>query len=1617
MDRKTWLEDGDDGHINPTTEVTVSDMIFKNKHLENHNTDQQQTQITTKRYFTKDLDDPFDSVEFERRTAKITNPSTGENVFYAEDLEFPKTWSENTTALVAEKYFRHVLQNDVKQMISRVADTIANWGIKLGYFPHHPTANGSTRWPVSVPARDFRNELVYMLVNQMAAFNSPVWFNVGTTGGKLRTEQISACFINSLEDNMQSILQLAVTEGTLYKGGSGSGVNYSNLRSSREKLSWGGYSCLTDDTQLYRPYELVRKKGKKWGVVTIGELYKRKLKGRTYKILLRCMDDEGNLTRNKIADIVHNGVDEVFEITTARGYKIKANARHRFLTYDQTWMTVSDFKVSDSIGVNGAVREVAACQRCNEVRLLTPSTWKHSGVCEWCYNTLRKNPDAILRTPRQVDYCSRCSKVRILMTKMSEYEGMCMSCASSVSVVPDRLLWGSDELSKKRSQSSKRMWVDPQKRKEFGDKHRGDLNHSWKGLTASETTARQRIQTQHPELWAYARSNDTECHWCGKLGEKEIHHLDHSPYNNDISNLAAICILCHSSYHATARRSALPPLSKSVVDFDTIVSIVSMGSADVYDVVMEAPYHNFIANGFVSHNSGPVSFIAKDDATAGSIKSGGFSRRAAKISILNADHGDIKEFITCKAHAEKAAHALIDANFDGDFRARWGAYQLVPFQNANHSVRVTDEFMKAVHLNKSWDLVSRDGKEILETLPARELWDMICEAAHVCGDPGLQFDTISNKWHTCPESGRINGSNPCQPGWATVLTREGIKTFDDITIDSVIWSGKQWTKVVNKVATGVKPVYRFQTTGGVFVGTENHKIISNGERVEAGDADTIDTATGPVSFAGVIDMQSVVDGLVFGDGYVKISNDGKDHYPLLCVGENDISYFDDKELSEFINSKPFDKYSHRVKTTLQAEELPKTYNRKIPQRFAQGAAVQMCSFLRGLYSANGSVVANRVTLKATSFTVISQVQSMLSALGIRSYYTTNKSTDITFSNGTYTSKESYDLNISTSSADFSRLIGFIQPYKQEKLNNIITDVVRRPKTSYEVISREFLGEEPVFDITVEAEEHTYWTGGLLVSNCSEYFFLDDTSCNLSSLNLMKFYDYAPLSKTKTFLHEAFSHTVDVMITAMEILVGAASYPTPKIEENSHKYRTLGLGYTNLGALFMSQGLPYDSDEACELASNVTALLTARAYSRSAEIAAQMGPFESFEQNRTPMLNVLQMHKEALTSQPSRNPLWKVAINEWDRAITLGQKHGYRNAQATVLAPSGTISHLMGADTTGVEPELNLVKYKKLVGGGTVTIANQRVNDALVALGYTSEQRNEILRYVTEYSSVVGSGVKEEHYPVFDSSFPERVSGRFLRPEAHVNMMAAVQPFISGSVSKTVNVPSSATKEDIGRLYFLAWTEGLKSVALYRDGSKRTQPLNTSATDKVAEQIIPHPVRRKLPADCEGPRHKFNIGNHEGYIHVGLYEDGTPGEVFVKMSKEGSTVSGLMDTIATLTSLALQYGVPLQVLVDKFSWASFEPSGFTSNPEIGLAKSPIDYLYRWLGNKFKEPIQAKTVTSNPKPEFTQTSTSSIPVEISTTPIQTGGTCDHCGGLTQRAGACSVCTVCGQSTGCG
>ncbi len=994
--------------------------------------------------------------------------------------------------------------------------------------------------------------------------------------------------------------------------------------------------------------------------------------------------------------------------------------------------------------------------------------------------------------------------------------------------------------------------------------------------------------------------------------------------------------------------------------------------------------------------SGPLSFMRVYDQVAAVVKSGGKTRRAAKMQSIKVWHPDVMEFIECKWKEEKKAHVLIEkggyeANFNGE------AYSSIMFQNANLSVRVTDDFMQAVERNEDWTTHwVTNPKQPGPTYPAREIMDRMADCAWHCGDPGVQYDTTINRWHTCPNSGRINASNPCVTGDTLVATVDGFRRIDSLVGQSAeIINGHGRKAWVDRIfATGRKPVFELRTRVGYRVRlTADHRVwTENRGDVPAAEL-TIDDVVRlerpgfgndfvPAIFGELL-------GASVGDGHVVRGRDGN------------MSMVITRRPLEQLVSERLEQGIEQCQRWLHEETQPdiheKTYRNAtvrtvsapfaVPAKMAELADIQadakktrfddlvfnldkpsQAAILRGFFTVHGNVLNHGeelqyVSLDCASLHLLEQVQLLLLGFGIRSTLGVCRRAlgqVITVSPGQQGGvdaslvAENYSLRISRESrVRFEEQIGFLtESKKAEQLAELNRDVPAAADPLVDRVGKLVpCGEEDVFDLSEPVTQH-FVANGIVVHNCSEYMFLDDTACNLASINLMKF-----RRADGAFDADRFKAACRIYFIAQEILVDHASYPTQDIARNSHLFRPLGLGYSNLGSLLMSAGVPYDSDEARGVCGAVTALLHGAANLASSELAEAVGPFEEYEKNREPFLRVMQMHRDAVDEINGECPayLQDAARRTWDDVLAAGRVHGFRNAQATVLAPTGTISFMMDCDTTGIEPDIALVKYKQLAGGGMLKIVNQTVPLALTTLGYDQPQIGSILAYIDEHDTIEGSpDVKEEHLAVFDCAFTPRSGKRSIAWQAHVLIMAAAQPFLSGAISKTVNMPRETTPEDIAKAYFDGWKLGLKALAIYRDGSKESQPLATSSEGQraaAAAAAISKPRRERLDDTRNSITHKFNVSGHEGYITVGLYPDGRPGELFITMAKEGSTIGGLMDAFGTAVSMSLQYGVPLEDYVRKFSHMRFEPQGYTKNPDIRIAKSLIDYIFRWLGITF------------------------------------------------------------------
>ncbi len=1483
------------------------------------------------RYFTSPDLHPFDTVDWELRDARIGH---GDRVaFEQKDVEFPADWSQNATNIVAQKYFRGQIghparERSVKQMVGRVAGTIAGWGRERGYFASAGDAEA------------FEHELTHILLHQMAAFNSPVWFNVGFE----ESPQCSACQpYHALVSTPQGMVPI----GELVEGNQ---VGF-------EVYDANGVTPIvaTKANGRKRVFR-VRLRNGSFVEATSDHVVKAVAERRTQPAWLRVDQLEVGMRmhlhphRAKVSD----------PIRVAVGASAGASPLEELSEVDR--VEVAEAALAGWLQADGFVGQYTGTNRSLTIEFQVATDDEHDWVTE---NLDIVFPEAHRKVRDADTQQVRVRRIRLYGEVLRDFVERWELLARGTDIhVPGRLFTASHDevVAYLRSLFQADGYV--------AVRRDGDTENARVAFAVIGERWTEEVQLLLNLLGIYSRRT----HKVEKRDDRHDMHEVAIAIGSERARFAELIgfVGREKSDKLLASLALRNPKRCPDLREEEIVAIDDLGEMEVYDIQTESG--EYLSNNVAVHNcfilsvedtmesildwntkegmifrggsgsginlsnirgsmeplakggtaSGPVSFMRGADSWAGTIKSGGKTRRAAKMVVLDVDHPDIREFIWCKAREEDKAAALRDAGFDMSIDG--DGFKSIQYQNANNSVRVTDEFMQAVEEDREWQLLARATGEPIETVPARELMREISEAAYRCADPGMQYDTTINRWHTSPNSGRINASNPCCfVGETVVKTTTGDWSFDDLYRMSV--EGVQ-----------LPMVEAFDTT--------NHEPVT---------ADVV-----RVWVAGMASRLSTVE---LADGSV-----------IRCTPE------------------------HRFLT-------------------ASGKWHAAAELSRG-----------------------TQLQTTVDRADVGSPYAVRALTTLA-------------------------------------VRRVATDELDEPV--------------PVFDMEVEglhnfAIRATEPSTGVVVHN-SEYMHVDNSACNLASLNLMKF-----RRADGTLDVESFEHAVDIVLLAQEIVVGPSSYPTEEIAVNARAFRQLGLGYANLGAYLMSNGMPYDSDRGRDAAAAITALMTGRAYRRSAEVAAALGPYEHYEENREAHNSVMRMHRDAsyaiAETSGMDEGLLAAARRSWDEAVELGESHGYRNAQATVLAPTGTISFLMDCDTTGVEPDFSLVKFKELVGGGQMTIVNRTVPLALETLGYSETQVEQIEAHLAEHGTIVGApGLQEEHLPVFDVAVGERAISHM----GHIQMMGAVQPFISGAISKTVNLPAEATVEDIADAYTQAWRLGIKALAIYRDGSKTAQALRTDAqhsdehrqgaaepadVDAIVEAAVGKalaeagPRRKRMPRERQSITHKFSIGGHEGYITAGMYEDGSIGEIFLTdIGKEGSTLRGMMNSFATAISIALQYGVPLETLVRKFSYMRFEPEGITGNPEIPFAKSMPDYIMRWLASRFldvdaqedlgiltpevrarkaaQEAVQSVSVSDTAGPSAEEQSeegpaatgnggngqasagnggASAPTASLTDTPpvvparlqgLDLGPACSQCGGMMQRTGSCYTCSSCGNNTGCG
>jgi len=1021
--------------------------------------------------------------------------------------------------------------------------------------------------------------------------------------------------------------------------------------------------------------------------------------------------------------------------------------------------------------------------------------------------------------------------------------------------------------------------------------------------------------------------------------------------------------------------------------------------------------------------SGPVSFMRGADASAGTIKSGGATRRAAKMVVLDVDHPDIEEFIDTKVREEEKIRVLRDGGFDMDLGGK--DIVSVQYQNANNSVRVTDDFMHAVEEGREFGLRARATGEIIETVDAKGLFRRISEAAWACADPGIQYDSTINDWHTNPETGRITASNPCFTADTLVHTDKGLIRFDELltransgeifqvyTHDATNPDAPAAQMVLTTpeayLITGYNDISRLRFSNGMELRcTPGHRIWTanrgyvEAENLTADDAVlALDLPTPATNAEWTLpSAASAANDHALGErrdamALPELWSEEFGHYLGWLIGDGSTSSTistiygsaEDRteilpahqDLVEAINGGRPIKVSEQSNGTAQLRLGRGAFRRfltglgvtdatatakTVPTSIYQAPEEIVAAFLQGLFDADGTVIDNAdkgsyASLGSSSPELLRGVQRLLSTFGISSRtYRTRKGSSAGYAHknadGTvvhYRQSTSYQLRVTGESLDiFAAEIGF----RLSRKAGLLADAVRgrkpyRTDRTIRLVERTDEGVELTYNLS-EPRNHSYVANGVVVRNCSEYMSLDNSSCNLASLNLMKF-----LKDDDTFDGVRFVKAVEYIITAMDISICFADFPTEAIGDTTRDYRQLGIGYANLGALLMATGLAYDSDGGRALAAAITSLMTGTAYKRSAELAGVVGPYEGFARNATAHARVMRKHAAATDTVRSVTTLdsdvLELASLAWKAGNDIGERNGWRNAQASVLAPTGTIGFMMDCDTTGIEPDFSLVKFKKLVGGGSMQIVNQTIPRALRKLGYAEETVEAIVAFIAEHGHVIDApGLKTEHYSIFDCAMGERA----ITPMGHVRMMAATQPFLSGAISKTVNMPESATVEEVEEIYFESWKMGIKALAIYRDNCKVGQPLSdgrakkADATADVTSVVEYRPTRKRLPKTRPSQTVSFSVGGAEGYMTAGSYPDDGLGEVFLKLGKQGSTLAGVMDAFSIAISIALQYGVPLEAFVSKFVNMRFDPAGLTDDPDVRMAQSIMDYIFRRL----------------------------------------------------------------------
>jgi len=1698
--------------------------------------------LKVRRIYTTPGVHPYDEVNWERRDVVMTNWRDGSINFEQHGVEFPDFWSVNAANIVTTKYFRGAMGTperewSLKQLVDRVVGVYEKTGREHGYFA------------TEEDAEIFGHELRHALIHQVFSFNSPVWFNVGTAS----PQQCSACqpydALVSTPAGLVPIGRLVEDDAVGTKVYDAKGLTRilaTKANGTKQVLrlhTKAGYALdVTPDHLVWRSssYETGR-------FVPAGSLKP----GDRLEWHRRVSHGEDEISRYDIAEAALAGWLQ------SDGFAGQDEGTNRSLTIEA--MTVTDAElawVTESLnllfpGVHRHERQVDTQDErldCRRTRLYGEVI--RDFVDRW--DLLVRGTE--MTVPRQL-FTAPLPVAAAYLQSIFQAEGFVSPRKSSTVVGVDMI---SEQLIRGMQQLLLRFGI--YSRVGFKRDARADRHGCWALRIQSAGDRRifaDMIGFIDPVKAAkLERSFDLPGLRAGEAKLLEIDRIE------DLGLMEVYDIQTESGEYLSGNLRVHNCFILAVDDtIDSILEwyreeglIFKGGSGSGVNLSKIRSSKELLSSGGTA--SGPVSFMRGADASAGTIKSGGATRRAAKMVVLDVDHPDIAEFIVAKAREEEKIRVLRDAGFDMDLGGK--DIVSVQYQNANNSVRVSDEFMRAVEEGKDFDLCARLTGEAVERVQAKDLFRSLAQAAWECADPGIQYDGTINNWHTCPESGRISASNPCFPADQRVVTDKGLIRIGDLVRRAA--NEEQFAVYTNDVTAETDPQDRVTaTTPTRYMVTGRNEILelrfSDGARLRCTPGHRIWTANrGWVHAEELTAEDKVVRsfqhaprpmadsrfpmhallaieyektrkplqipskwdeefahylGWLTGDGCVDSrdanavtvygSDEDKDvvlprHHALLTriTGfESKPSVQPNGTLQLRATRQAFGHFLHQL--GVAEGRAP---DKVIPAAVYEAPEDAVISFLRGLFDADGCVVrqvgneTRYVGLGSRSEELLIGVQELLASLGIASrIYLASKNKRATFhytrrdgSEASYGSEGPFfDLRITAGALrDFHQLIGFSLPSKQAKLTEIVEQTgFYKVDRTVRMVSRESKGFETTYNLT-EQRNHSYIVGGTVVANCSEYVHLDNSSCNLASINLLKF-----LRDDDTFDAERFRRVTELIITAMDISITFGDFPTEKIAAITRAYRQLGIGYANLGALLMATGHAYDSPGGRAIAAAITSLMTGTAYKTSAEMAAAVGTYDGYPRNAEAHKRVIRMHADASagiqTIGTMDREILDLARATWRECEDLGGTNGYRNSQASLLAPTGTIGLMMDCDTTGIEPDLALVKFKKLVGGGSMQIVNQTVPRALKNLGYQKEQVEAITEYIAEHGHVVNApGLRPEHYEVFDCAMGERC----ISAMGHVQMMAAVQPHLSGAISKTVNMPESATVEDVERIYFEGWKLGLKALAIYRDNCKVGQPLS-DARKKPAEAAAPapapepqphRPVRRRLPRQRPATVTKFSVAGAEGYMTVSNYPDDGVGEVFLKLGKQGSTLAGVMDAFSIAVSVGLQYGIPLDSYVAKFTNMRFEPAGLTDDPDIRIASSVMDYIFRRLAldhlphdvraelGILSAPERAIEVTGqypaeladDPDPEelaqsaaaeslnYSERAVVSPPAQADPAPAPVGQTrtpaapaaphsstelieaqqgrtadaplCLTCGTKMRPAGSCYVCEGCGSTSGC-